>query len=32
MSSDAPVVFIVDDDEGFRDALRRLMSSIGLAV
>jgi len=32
MSSEAPVVFIVDDDEGFRDALRRLMSSVGLAV
>ena len=32
MSSEAPIVFIVDDDEGFRDALRRLMSSVGLGV
>ena len=29
---DAPVVFIVDDDQGVRDGLRRLISSVGLAV
>jgi FixJ family two-component response regulator len=27
-----PVVFIVDDDQGVRDALRRLITSVGLAV
>ncbi len=32
MTIEAPVVFIVDDDERFRDALRRLLSSVGLAV
>ena len=29
---DAPVVFSVDDDQGVRDGLRRLISSVGLAV
>ncbi|MDI1478855.1 response regulator [Polyangium sp. y55x31] len=32
MSSKAPVVFIVDDDESVRDGIGRLLGSIGLAV
>jgi len=32
MSAEAPIVFIVDDDQGVRDALRRLISSVGLGV
>jgi FixJ family two-component response regulator len=32
VSAEAPVVFIVDDDEGVRDSLRRLLTSVGLAV
>jgi FixJ family two-component response regulator len=28
----SPVVFIVDDDQGIRDALRRLITSVGLAA
>jgi FixJ family two-component response regulator len=27
-----PIVFVVDDDQGVRDALRRLLVSVGLAV
>jgi FixJ family two-component response regulator len=27
-----PIVFVVDDDQGVRDALRRLLMSVGLAV
>jgi FixJ family two-component response regulator len=32
MSSDAPVVFVVDDDEPFRAGLCRLLSSVGVLV
>jgi FixJ family two-component response regulator len=32
MSSDAPVVFVVDDDEPFREGLCRLLSSLGVFV
>jgi FixJ family two-component response regulator len=32
MSSDAPVVFVVDDDEPFRAGLCRLLSSVGVVV
>jgi FixJ family two-component response regulator len=32
MSSEGPVVFVVDDDKGVRDALRRLLTSVGLTV
>ena len=32
MNPEAPVVFIVDDDSGVRDALRRLLTSVGLAA
>jgi FixJ family two-component response regulator len=32
VSAETPVVFIVDDDEGVRDSLRRLLTSVGLAV
>src|ERR1700730_5603367 len=32
MSSDAPVVFVVDDDEPFREGLCRLLSSVGVFV
>jgi FixJ family two-component response regulator len=30
--ADAPIVFIVDDDEAVRDSLRRLISSVGLTA
>ena len=32
MSSPEPVVFVVDDDRSVRDALRRLLTSVGLNV
>jgi len=32
MSSEAPVVFVVDDDSSLREALRRLFTSVGLTV
>jgi FixJ family two-component response regulator len=32
MTSDAPVVFVVDDDRSVRDGLRRLITSVGLEV
>jgi FixJ family two-component response regulator len=32
MSTDAPVVFVVDDDEPFRQGLCRLFSSLGFSV
>src|SRR5213080_937398 len=32
MSPESPVVFVVDDDRAFRDALRRLLTSVGLTV
>lgn len=32
MSADEPIVFVVDDDESVRNSLRRLLSSVGLAV
>ena len=32
MSSESPVVFVVDDDKAFRDALGRLLTSVGLSV
>jgi FixJ family two-component response regulator len=32
MSSESPIVFVVDDDRDFRDALRRLLTSVGLSV
>jgi FixJ family two-component response regulator len=32
VNPEAPVVFIVDDDPGVRDALRRLITSVGLAA
>ena len=32
MSSESPVVFVVDDDSSVREALRRLITSVGLTV
>jgi FixJ family two-component response regulator len=32
MSSPGPIVFVVDDDHSVRDALRRLIASVGLTV
>jgi FixJ family two-component response regulator len=32
MSADVPVVFIVDDDRSVRESLRRLITSVGMAV
>jgi FixJ family two-component response regulator len=32
MSSERPIVFVVDDDQGFRESLRRLLMSVGLSV
>ena len=32
MTSDSPIVFVVDDDRSVRDALRRLITSVGFAV
>src|SRR2546422_4786505 len=32
MSAEGPIVFIVDDDRSVRDALRRLISSVGMTV
>jgi FixJ family two-component response regulator len=32
MSSEGPVVFVVDDDSSVREALRRLITSVGLTV
>lgn len=32
MTPDSPIVFVVDDDAAVRDGLRRLISSVGLAV
>jgi FixJ family two-component response regulator len=32
MSSEGPVVFVVDDDSSLREALRRLITSVGLSV
>ena len=32
MSSESPVVFVVDDDSSLREALRRLITSVGLTV
>jgi FixJ family two-component response regulator len=32
MSSEGPVVFVVDDDASLREALRRLITSVGLRV
>jgi FixJ family two-component response regulator len=32
MNQDAPIVFVVDDDESVRDSLRRLFASLGYAV
>ena len=32
MSSEGPVVFVVDDDSSLREALRRLITSVGLTV
>ena len=32
MSSESPVVVVVDDDRAFRDALGRLLTSVGLSV
>ncbi len=32
MTSDAPVVFVVDDDSSVRDSLRRLITSVGFMV
>ena len=32
MSAEEPVVFIVDDDEGIREATRSLLASVGLRV
>jgi FixJ family two-component response regulator len=32
MTSQSPVVFVVDDDRSVRDALQRLITSVGLAV
>ena len=32
MSSESPVVFVVDDDSSLREALRRLITSVGLSV
>jgi FixJ family two-component response regulator len=32
MNDAVPTVFVVDDDESMRNALRRLLSSVGIAV
>ena len=32
MSSEGPIVFVVDDDRSVRDGLRRLLTSVGLTV
>jgi FixJ family two-component response regulator len=32
MSAQEPIVFVVDDDESVRNSLRRLLTSVGLAV
>ena len=32
MTPEAPIVFVVDDDRSVRDALRRLITSVGMAV
>src|SRR5437899_7793174 len=32
MTSGSPIVFVVDDDRSVRDGLRRLITSVGLAV
>src|SRR4029077_4400923 len=32
MSPEAPIVFVVDDDRSVRDALRRLITSVGMTV
>jgi FixJ family two-component response regulator len=32
MSSETPIVFVVDDDRSVRDALRRLITSVGMTV
>jgi FixJ family two-component response regulator len=32
MSADIPIVFVVDDDRSVRDALRRLITSVGMTV
>ncbi|TMD72633.1 MAG: response regulator transcription factor, partial [Chloroflexi bacterium] len=32
MSTEAPIVFVVDDDRSVRESLRRLLSSVGMAV
>jgi FixJ family two-component response regulator len=32
MSAEIPVVFVVDDDRSVRDSLRRLITSVGMAV
>ncbi len=32
MSAEIPIVFVVDDDPSVRDSLRRLMTSVGMAV
>jgi FixJ family two-component response regulator len=32
MTSESPVVFVVDDDGSVRDGLGRLITSVGLAV
>jgi len=32
MSADVPTVFVIDDDRSVRDALRRLLTSVGMTV
>src|SRR5258705_12761768 len=32
MSAEIPIVFVVDDDRSVRDSLRRLITSVGMAV
>ena len=32
MSAEIPIVFVVDDDQSVRDALRRLITSVGMTV
>jgi hypothetical protein len=32
MSAEIPIVFVVDDDRSVRDALRRLITSVGMTV
>lgn len=32
MSSEGPIVFVVDDDRSVRDGFRRLLTSVGLTV